>query len=43
MFDVVGRYKWDAWNALGNTSKEEAMQLYLDRMLAVRSCWWFSG
>lgn len=37
MFDVVGRYKWDAWKALGDISKEEAMQRYLDTMISVRA------
>jgi len=28
--DIVSRAKWDAWNALKGTSKEEAMQHYID-------------
>ncbi|MES2535199.1 MAG: acyl-CoA-binding protein [Pseudomonadota bacterium] len=28
--DFVGRAKWDAWDALKGTSKEEAMQQYID-------------
>ena len=28
--DMVGRAKWDAWNALKGTSKEEAMRQYVD-------------
>jgi diazepam-binding inhibitor (GABA receptor modulating acyl-CoA-binding protein) len=28
--DMVGRAKWDAWNALQGTSKEGAMQQYVD-------------
>lgn len=28
--DMVGRVKWDAWNALKGTSSEAAMQQYLD-------------
>ena len=28
--DMVGRVKWDAWDALKGTSKEDAMQQYID-------------
>ncbi len=28
--DMVGRAKWDAWHALGGTSREDAMQQYID-------------
>jgi acyl-CoA-binding protein len=28
--DMVGRAKWDAWNALKGTSSEQAMQDYID-------------
>jgi diazepam-binding inhibitor (GABA receptor modulating acyl-CoA-binding protein) len=28
--DMVGRAKWDAWNAVKGTSKEDAMQQYVD-------------
>jgi diazepam-binding inhibitor (GABA receptor modulating acyl-CoA-binding protein) len=28
--DLVGRAKWDAWNALKGTSTDEAMQTYID-------------
>lgn len=28
--DMVGRAKWDAWNGLKGTSKEAAMQQYVD-------------
>ena len=28
--DMVGRAKWDAWNALKGTSQEDAMQQYID-------------
>ncbi len=28
--DMVGRAKWDAWNALKGSSKEQAMQQYID-------------
>jgi diazepam-binding inhibitor (GABA receptor modulator, acyl-CoA-binding protein) len=27
--DMVGRAKWDAWNGLKGTSKEDAMQQYV--------------
>ena len=27
--DMVGRAKWDAWNALKGTSKDDAMQQYI--------------
>lgn len=30
MTDMVGRAKWDAWQALQGTGKEEAMQQYID-------------
>jgi acyl-CoA-binding protein len=28
--DMIGRAKWDAWNALKGTAKDEAMQQYVD-------------
>lgn len=31
-WDPIGRYKWDAWSALGDTSKEEAMIAYVEEM-----------
>ncbi|XP_069067425.1 acyl-CoA-binding domain-containing protein 5 isoform X2 [Pleurodeles waltl] len=31
-WDPVGRYKWDAWSALGVMSKEEAMIAYVEEM-----------
>merc|ERR1711970_714382 len=30
MTNFVGRFKWDAWNSLGDMSKEEAQQAYID-------------
>lgn len=30
MTDMVGRAKFDAWDALKGTSKEDAMQQYID-------------
>uniref|UniRef100_UPI0037E7EE36 acyl-CoA-binding domain-containing protein 5A isoform X2 n=1 Tax=Semicossyphus pulcher TaxID=241346 RepID=UPI0037E7EE36 len=31
-WDAVGKAKWDAWNSLGEMSKEEAMKAYVDEM-----------
>ncbi|XP_071340843.1 acyl-CoA-binding domain-containing protein 5A [Trachinotus anak] len=31
-WDAVGKAKWDAWDSLGNMSKEEAMAAYVDEM-----------
>ena len=28
--DMVGRAKWDAWNGLKGTAKDDAMQRYID-------------
>jgi acyl-CoA-binding protein len=28
--DLVGRAKWDAWNALKGTTADDAMQRYID-------------
>ena len=28
--EMVARFKWDAWNELKGTSKDEAMQQYID-------------
>ncbi|RWS06285.1 Enoyl-CoA delta isomerase 2-like protein [Dinothrombium tinctorium] len=28
-FNVVGKYKWEAWNKLGSMSKDEAKQKYI--------------
>lgn len=28
--DMIGRAKWDAWNALKGTTSEAAMQQYID-------------
>ena len=30
MFDLKGKAKWDAWNAIKGTSKEEAMTKYVE-------------
>ncbi|CAF0956792.1 unnamed protein product [Brachionus calyciflorus] len=32
MFKLVERAKWNAWNGLGNMSKEEAMRNYIKEM-----------
>uniref|UniRef100_A0A671NND2 Acyl-CoA binding domain containing 4 n=1 Tax=Sinocyclocheilus anshuiensis TaxID=1608454 RepID=A0A671NND2_9TELE len=34
-WDPVGRYKWDAWNQLGDMSRESAMAAYVDEMKEV--------
>ncbi|KAL6475203.1 hypothetical protein MHYP_G00162430 [Metynnis hypsauchen] len=34
-WDPVGRYKWDAWNRLGDMSCENAMAAYVDEMKKV--------
>ncbi|XP_033840689.1 acyl-CoA-binding domain-containing protein 4 isoform X2 [Periophthalmus magnuspinnatus] len=31
-WDPVGRYKWDAWNKLGEMERESAMAAYVDEM-----------
>ncbi|XP_056155394.1 acyl-CoA-binding domain-containing protein 5A [Lampris incognitus] len=31
-WDAVGKAKWDAWNSLGDMSKEEAMAAYVEEM-----------
>lgn len=32
MLDMVGRAKYDAWAGLAGTSKEDAMQKYVDKV-----------
>ncbi|TFZ05151.1 acyl-CoA-binding protein [Ramlibacter henchirensis] len=34
--DMVGRAKWDAWNANKGTSSEEAMRRYVDLIESLR-------
>eukprot|EP01136_Pigoraptor_vietnamica_P042929 Opistho-1_new@17688 len=34
-WDVVAKAKWDAWKGLGNMSKEDAMRMYVDNLLAI--------
>lgn len=35
--DMVGRAKWDAWNALKGTPAEQAMQRYIDLVESLKS------
>ena len=30
LFDMVGKFKYEAWKALEGTPKEQAMQMYID-------------
>ena len=30
MFDVIAKFKWEAWSKLGNLSKEDAMKKYVE-------------
>jgi len=32
MFDFKGKAKWEAWNGKKGTSKEAAMQAYVDKV-----------
>lgn len=34
--DMVGRAKWDAWNAVKGTSNDDAMQQYVDLIESLR-------
>ncbi|XP_067225582.1 acyl-CoA-binding domain-containing protein 4 isoform X2 [Chanodichthys erythropterus] len=34
-WDPIGRYKWDAWNQLGDMNRESAMAAYVDEMKKV--------
>lgn len=34
-WDIINRAKWDAWKGLGNMSKEEAMQHYVDEFFKI--------
>uniref|UniRef100_A0A8D3EA24 ACB domain-containing protein n=1 Tax=Scophthalmus maximus TaxID=52904 RepID=A0A8D3EA24_SCOMX len=36
-WDAVGKAKWDAWDSLGDMSKEEAMAAYVEEMKLVCS------
>ncbi|KIS68980.1 uncharacterized protein UMAG_02959 [Mycosarcoma maydis] len=35
MFDLAGKYKWDAWNKNQGMSKEDAQQAYVDALLEI--------
>ncbi|EPQ27524.1 uncharacterized protein PFL1_05062 [Pseudozyma flocculosa PF-1] len=35
MFDLQGKYKWDAWKSNEGKSKEQAQQEYVDALLAI--------
>lgn len=35
MMDMVGRAKYDAWAKLSGTSKDDAMQAYIDKVKAL--------
>eukprot|EP00455_Lapot_gusevi_P005026 TRINITY_DN12121_c0_g2_i1.p1 TRINITY_DN12121_c0_g2~~TRINITY_DN12121_c0_g2_i1.p1 ORF type:complete len:101 (+),score=36.48 TRINITY_DN12121_c0_g2_i1:59-361(+) len=37
--NLVARAKWDAWNKLGETSKEEAMKKYVAQLEKLNSNW----
>ena len=34
--DMVGRAKWDAWDAIKGTSKDDAMQQYIDVIIDLK-------
>lgn len=34
-YDIVGRYKWQAWTSLGNMSRDEAMRSYVNELKQV--------
>lgn len=34
-YDIVNRYKWDAWKKVGEISKQEAMVLYVEELKKV--------
>ncbi|XP_027203256.2 acyl-CoA-binding domain-containing protein 5-like [Dermatophagoides pteronyssinus] len=34
-YDIINRYKWDAWTKCGQMSRQEAMQLYVDELKKV--------
>ncbi|CCF52547.1 hypothetical protein NDA11_007293 [Ustilago hordei] len=35
MFDLTGKYKWEAWNKNQGMSKEDAQQAYVDALLEI--------
>lgn len=34
-YDIVGRYKWDAWSKCGEMSKQDAMRSYIEELKKV--------
>ncbi|ETS62112.1 hypothetical protein PaG_03672 [Moesziomyces aphidis] len=38
MFDLTGKYKWEAWNKNQGMSKEDAQQAYVDALLQLPLC-----
>ena len=34
-YDIVNRYKWDAWNQLGGMDKQTAMHSYIEELKKV--------
>jgi acyl-CoA-binding protein len=40
-WDVVGRAKYDSWNALGDMTKEEAMTKYVEGLKKVEYTVWY--
>ena len=44
-YDIVNRYKWEAWKKLGNMSKREAMTVYVEELKKVylaNNCFYFN-
>jgi acyl-CoA-binding protein len=35
-YDIVGKYKWQAWSELGNMSRDEAMRSYVNELKKVQ-------
>ena len=41
-YDIINRYKWDAWTKCGQMSRTEAMLLYVDELKKVNFvCFFF--
>ena len=38
MWDLKGKAKWDAWNELRGTSKEDAIKAYFDKVEKPKKC-----
>lgn len=34
-YEIVARYKWEAWKSLGDITKEEAMKIYIAELIKV--------